>query len=182
MRVERLLLPEIVRLTPRRFSDDRGWFSETYNQRVVDEALGVEVRFVQDNHSRSAKGVLRGLHYQLPPHAQGKLVRVLRGAVLDVAVDIRRSSATFGQWVAVELTEENQAELWIPAGFAHGFLSLVDGTEVLYKTTDFWVSAAERSIRWDDPDLALPWPKELEPRLAPKDATAPLLSSAEVFL
>jgi len=182
MQVERLRLPEVVRLMSRRFSDDRGWFSETYNQRVVDEALGVEVRFVQDNYSRSAKGVLRGLHYQLPPHAQGKLVRVLRGAVLDVAVDIRRSSATFGQWVAVELTEENHAQLWIPAGFAHGFLSLVDGTDVLYKTTDFWAPAAERSIRWDDPDLALPWPKGLEPRLAPKDATAPLLSSAEVFL
>jgi len=181
MRGERLLLPEIVRLTPRRFSDDRGWFSETYNQRAVDEALGSEVRFVQDNHSRSAKGVLRGLHYQLDPHAQGKLVRVLRGAVLDVAVDIRRSSATFGQWVAVELTEENQAQLWIPAGFAHGFLSLADGTEVLYKTTDFWAPAAERSIRWDDPDVALPWPKDVAPRLAPKDAAAPPLASAEVF-
>jgi len=181
MQVERLHLQEIVRLTPRRFSDDRGWFSETYNQRAVDEALGSELRFVQDNHSRSAKGVLRGLHYQLDPHAQGKLVRVLRGAVLDVAVDIRRSSATFGQWVAAELTEENQAQLWIPAGFAHGFLSLTDGTEVLYKTTDFWAPAAERSIRWDDPDVALPWPKDMTPRLAPKDAAAPLLASAEVF-
>jgi len=171
----------IVRLTPRRFSDDRGWFSETYNQRAVDEALGSEVRFVQDNHSRSTKGVLRGLHYQLDPHAQGKLVRVLRGAVLDVAVDIRRSSATFGQWVAAELTEENQAQLWIPAGFAHGFLTLVDCTDVLYKTTDFWAPAAERSIRWDDPDVALPWPKGVAPRLAPKDAAAPPLASAEVF-
>lgn len=181
MQVERLNLPEVVRLTPRRFSDDRGWFSETYNQRAVDEALGSEVRFVQDNHSRSAKGVLRGLHYQLDPHAQGKLVRVLRGAVLDVAVDVRRSSPTFGQWVAVELTEENQVQLWIPAGFAHGFISLADGTDVLYKTTDFWAPAAERSIRWDDPDLALPWPKGVAPRLAPKDAAAPLLASAEVF-
>ncbi|MDI9410647.1 MAG: dTDP-4-dehydrorhamnose 3,5-epimerase [Bacteroidia bacterium] len=181
MQVEWLHLPEVVRLTPRRFSDDRGWFSETYNQRAVDEALGSEVRFVQDNLSRSAKGVLRGLHYQLDPHAQGKLVRVLRGAVLDVAVDIRRSSATFGQWVAAELTEENQAQLWIPAGFAHGFLSLMDGTEVLYKTTDFWAPAAERSIRWDDPGLALPWPTGVAPRLAPKDAAAPPLASAEVF-
>ena len=181
MQVERLHLPAVVRLTPRRFSDDRGWFSETYNQRAIDEALGSEVRFVQDNHSRSAKGVLRGLHYQLPPHAQGKLVRVLRGAVLDVAVDIRRSSATFGQWVAVELTEENHAQLWIPAGFAHGFLSLVDGTDVLYKTTDFWAPAAERSIRWDDPDVALPWPKDVAPRLAPKDASAPGISSAELL-
>jgi dTDP-4-dehydrorhamnose 3,5-epimerase len=181
MQVERLHLPEVVRLTPRRFSDDRGWFSETYNQRAVDAALGCEVRFVQDNHSRSAKGVLRGLHYQLPPHAQGKLVRVLRGAVLDVAVDIRRSSGTFGQWVAVELTEESQAQLWIPAGFAHGFLSLADGTEMLYKTTDFWAPAAERSIRWDDPDLSLPWPKGVAPRLTPKDAQAPALFSAEVF-
>jgi dTDP-4-dehydrorhamnose 3,5-epimerase len=182
MQVERLHLPEVVRLTPRRFSDDRGWFSETYNQRAVDAALGSEVRFVQDNHSRSAKGVLRGLHYQLDPHAQGKLVRVLRGAVLDVAVDIRRSSATFGQWVAAELTEENQAQLWIPAGFAHGFLSLMDGTDVLYKTTDFWAPAAERSIRWDDPDVALPWPTGVAPRLAPKDAAAPPLALAEVFL
>lgn len=181
MQVERLHLPEVVRLTPRRFSDDRGWFSETYNQRVVNESLGGDVHFVQDNQSRSAKGVLRGLHYQLSPHAQGKLVRVLRGAVLDVAVDVRRSSPTFGQWVAVELTEENQAQLWIPAGFAHGFISLADGTDVLYKTTDFWAPAAERSIRWDDPDLALPWPKDMAPRLAPKDAAAPLLAAAEVF-
>ena len=181
MRVERLRLPEVVLLTPRRFGDDRGWFSETYNQRVLDEALGVSVRFVQDNHSRSAKGVLRGLHYQLAPHAQGKLVRVLRGSVLDVAVDVRRSSATFGQWVVAELSEENQAQLWIPAGFAHGFLSLAEGTEMLYKTTDFWAPAAERSIRWDDPALALPWPAGVEPRLAPKDAAAPLLDAAEVF-
>lgn len=181
MQVERLNLPEVVRLTPRRFSDDRGWFSETYNQRVVNESLGGDVYFVQDNQSRSARGVLRGLHYQLPPHAQGKLVRVLRGAVLDVAVDVRRSSPTFGQWVAVELTEENQAQLWIPAGFAHGFISLADGTDVLYKTTDFWAPSAERSIRWDDPDLALPWPKDMAPRLAPKDAAAPLLAAAEVF-
>lgn len=181
MQVERLRLPEVILLTPRRFTDDRGWFSETYNQRAVDEALGSTVRFVQDNHSRSAKGVLRGLHYQLPPHAQGKLVRVLRGAVLDVAVDVRRSSPTFGQWVSAELTEENQAQLWIPAGFAHGFLSLADGTEVLYKTTDFWAPAAERSIRWDDPALALPWPREVAPRLATKDAAAPGISSAELF-
>jgi dTDP-4-dehydrorhamnose 3,5-epimerase len=181
MQVEQLRLPEVILLTPRRFTDDRGWFSETYNQRVVDEALGSTVRFVQDNHSRSAKGVLRGLHYQLPPHAQGKLVRVLRGAVLDVAVDVRRSSPTFGQWVSAELTEANQAQLWIPAGFAHGFLSLADGTEVLYKTTDFWAPAAERSIRWDDPALALPWPSDVVPRLASKDAAAPGLLGAELF-
>ena len=181
MQVERLRLPEVILLTPRRFTDDRGWFAETYNQRAVDDALGSTVRFVQDNHSRSAKGVLRGLHYQLPPHAQGKLVRVLRGAVLDVAVDVRRSSPTFGQWVSAELTEENQAQLWIPAGFAHGFLSLADGTEVLYKTTDFWAPAAERSIRWDDPALALPWPSDVVPRLASKDAAAPGLLGAELF-
>jgi dTDP-4-dehydrorhamnose 3,5-epimerase len=181
MQVERLRLPEVILLTPRRFTDDRGWFSETYNQRAVDEALGSTVRFVQDNHSRSAKWVLRGLHYQLPPHPQGKLVRVLRGAVLDVAVDVRRSSPTFGQWVSAELTEENQAQLWIPAGFAHGFLSLADGTEVLYKTTDFWAPAAERSIRWDDPALALPWPSDVVPRLASKDAAAPCLLGAELF-
>jgi dTDP-4-dehydrorhamnose 3,5-epimerase len=181
MQVERLRLPEVVRLTPRRFSDDRGWFAETYNQRAVDDAIGARVRFVQDNHSRSAKGVLRGLHFQLPPHAQGKLVRVLRGAVLDMVVDVRRSSTTFGQWVSAELTEENRAQLWIPAGFAHGFLSLADGTEVLYKTTEFWAPEAERSLRWDDPALALPWPRKLTPLLTSKDAGAPGLSSAEVF-
>jgi dTDP-4-dehydrorhamnose 3,5-epimerase len=153
MRVERLELPELVLLTPRRFADDRGWFAETYNQRAVDEALGGAVGFVQDNHSRSAKGVLRGLHYQLPPHAQGKLVRVLRGAILDVAVDVRRSSPTFGRSAAVELSEESGSQLWIPAGFAHGFLALADDTEVLYKTTDFWAPAAERSIRWNTPIL-----------------------------
>jgi dTDP-4-dehydrorhamnose 3,5-epimerase len=148
---------------------------------VIDEAVGSVTRFVQDNHSRSAKDVLRGLHYQLPPHAQAKLVRVVRGAIWDVAVDVRRSSPTFGEWVAAELTEENQAQVWIPAGFAHGFLSLMDGTEVLYKTSDFWAPTAERSIRWDDPKLALPWPISTQPQVAPKDAAAPLLATAEVF-
>jgi dTDP-4-dehydrorhamnose 3,5-epimerase len=181
MRVERLELPELVLLTPRRFADDRGWFAETYNQRAVDEALGGAVRFVQDNHSRSAKGVLRGLHYQLPPHAQGKLVRVLRGAILDVAVDVRRSSPTFGRSVAVELSEASGSQLWIPAGFAHGFLALADDTEVFYKTTDFWAPAAERSIHWNDPDLGLPWPTGISPMLAAKDAAAPTFANAEVF-
>ncbi len=181
MQVERLGLPEIVLLTPRVFSDDRGWFSETYNERIVNEALGGPVRFVQDNHSRSGKGVLRGLHYQLPPHAQGKLVRVIRGAVFDVAVDVRRSSHTFGHHITVELSEENRQQLWIPAGFAHGFLALSDGAEVLYKTTDVWAPECERSIRWDDPTLDLPWPAGVATRLAPKDAGAPRLEAADLF-
>jgi dTDP-4-dehydrorhamnose 3,5-epimerase len=125
--------------------------------------------------------VLRGLHYQLPPHAQGKLVRVLRGAILDVAVDVRRSSPTFGRSAAVELSEASGSQLWIPAGFAHGFLALADDTEVLYKTTDFWAPAAERSIRWNDPDLGLPWPTGILPILAAKDAAAPTISTAELF-
>ncbi|MDA1082545.1 MAG: dTDP-4-dehydrorhamnose 3,5-epimerase [Gemmatimonadetes bacterium] len=181
MIAERLSIPEVLLLTPKVFPDDRGWFSETYNERVVNEALGSPVRFVQDNHSRSAKGVLRGLHYQLPPHAQGKLVRVVRGAVFDVAVDVRRASPTYGRSVTVELTEENRQQLWIPVGFAHGFLALSEGAEVLYKTTDVWAPECERSIRWDDPALNLPWPAGVTPRLAPKDAGAPRLECAEVF-
>ena len=174
-------LPEVLVLEPRVFEDARGFFFESYNERLFREATGLSVRFVQDNHSRSVKGVLRGLHYQLPPHPQGKLVRVVRGAVFDVAVDIRRGSETFGQWVGVELSAENRRQLWIPAGYAHGFLTLTDEAEVLYKTTDYYAPECDRSIRWDDPEIAIEWPLEGRPILSEKDARAPRLREAEVF-
>jgi dTDP-4-dehydrorhamnose 3,5-epimerase len=163
------------------FEDGRGWFYESFNARSFAEATGLDVEFVQDNHSRSARGVLRGLHYQLPPAAQGKLVRVIAGDVLDVAIDIRKSSPTYGQWVAETLSAANHRQLWIPAGFAHGFLALTDGAEVIYKTTDFYHRAAERVIRWDDPDLAIEWPDGLTPILADKDAAAPRFAAADTF-
>jgi dTDP-4-dehydrorhamnose 3,5-epimerase len=176
-----LALPEVLVLEPRIFPDDRGWFYESFNARSFAAATGLDVTFVQDNHSRSARGVLRGLHYQLPPAAQGKLVRAVAGAILDVAVDIRKSSPTYGRWVAEMLSAGNMKQLWVPAGFAHGFVALTDGTEVLYKTTDFYDKAAERSIRWDDPDLAIAWPADLTPLLAAKDAEAPAFAEAETF-
>jgi dTDP-4-dehydrorhamnose 3,5-epimerase len=181
MKATPLALPEVLLLEPRIFSDDRGWFYESFNARSFAEVTGLDVNFVQDNHSRSARGVLRGLHYQLPPAPQGKLVRVVAGAILDVAVDIRRSSPTYGRWVADTLTAENKRQLWVPAGFAHGFVALSDGTEVLYKTTDFYHKAAERSIRWDDPDLAIVWPQDIKPLLAAKDAGAPAFADADTF-
>ena len=181
-------LPGVVIIEPAVFGDDRGWFMESFNSARLDAALvalGLPAtpRFVQDNHSCSQAGVLRGLHYQLPPHAQGKLVRVVQGAAWDVAVDIRRGSATFGRWVGVELTAQNHRQLWIPPGFAHGFVALTDDTHFLYKTTDVYAKDCERSIRWDDAALAIRWPlpSGLAPRLAPKDAAAPLLADAEVF-
>jgi dTDP-4-dehydrorhamnose 3,5-epimerase len=136
---------------------------------------------VQDNHSISAKGVLRGLHYQLPPHAQGKLVRVVVGAAFDVAVDIRRSSPTFGKWAGATLSAANRHQLWVPEGFAHGFLALEDGTEFLYKTSNYYASVSERSIRWDDPQIGIEWPVEVTPLLSPKDSAAPSFEAAEVF-
>ncbi len=181
MRIERLGIPDIVRMTPRVFADDRGWFHECYNEAAVNEAVGYPISFVQDNHSCSAKGVLRGLHYQLPPHAQGKLIRVLRGAIFDVAVDIRRGSRTFGSWVSTELNDENWGQLWIPPGFAHGFLALADGTEVLYKTTDRWEKDCERSIVWNDRTLRVEWPAGSTPILSSKDAEAPTFADAQVF-
>lgn len=181
MKVTPLALPEVLLIETRVFADDRGWFTESFNARSFAEATGLGVIFVQDNHSRSKKGTLRGLHYQLPPHAQGKLVRAVAGAILDIAVDIRRSSSTFGRWVAQELTAESFKQVYIPAGFAHAFVALTDGAELLYKTTDFYDKASERSIRWDDPDLAIAWPQGLEPILAPKDATAPAFADADTF-
>ena len=164
------------------FEDDRGFFFESFNQMVFEDLVGRPVPFVQDNHSRSAQGVLRGLHYQLPPSAQGKLVRVTRGAVFDVAVDIRRSSPTFGGWVGYELSEDNFRQLWVPEGFAHGFLALTDSAEVQYKTTAYYEPDRERSLLWDDPAIGIEWPLDGNaPIVSTKDAAAPDLSDAEVF-
>jgi len=182
MKITPTQLPEVLILEPKVFGDERGFFMESYNQRAFDEAVGYEVRFVQDNHSRSARGVLRGLHYQLPPHAQGKLVRVTSGRVFDVAVDMRRSSARFGKWAGVELSEENHRQLWIPPGFAHGFLVLSDVADFLYKTTDYYAPKAEAAVRWDDPAVGVAWPQAgVAPLLSPKDAGAPGLESAASF-
>ena len=179
-------LPGVVIVEPSVFGDDRGWFMESFNEvrwQAALQALGLPPsrRFVQDNHSCSQAGVLRGLHYQLPPHAQGKLVRVVKGAAFDVAVDIRQGSPRFGRWVGVELNADNRRQLWIPEGFAHGFLSLADDTHFLYKTTDFYAKDCERSIRWDDPALDIRWPTDAGvPLLAPKDAAAPALAQADL--
>ena len=175
-------LPDVVLLEPTVFRDERGYFFESFNQRVFDEAIGAHVEFVQDNHSRSTRGVLRGLHYQLPPHAQGKLVRVTHGSVFDVAVDIRRSSPTFGRWAGAELTAENFRQLWIPPGFAHGFLVLSESADFLYKTTDVWVKASDRGVRWDDADIGVDWPIDGSPPIvAAKDRSMPGLREAELF-
>lgn len=169
-------------LTPQVFGDARGFFLESWNQRRWQELLAADDQqaqpLVQDNHSRSARGVLRGLHWQLPPHPQGKLVRCVVGAIFDVAVDLRRGSPSFGQWVAAELSAANHRQLWVPVGFAHGFLTLSDHAEVLYKTTDFWSQESERSLRWDDPELAIRWPalEQSAPQLSGKDAAAPRLA------
>lgn len=181
MKLTPLALPEVLLVEPRVFEDHRGWFYESFNARRFNELGGLEVSFVQDNQSRSAKGVLRGLHYQLPPHAQGKLVRAVSGAIFDVAVDIRRSSPSFGRWVGEVLSAENRRQLYVPAGFAHGFLALEEGSEVLYKTTDYYAPPAERSIRWDDPAIGIDWPGGLTPVLADKDAAAPLMAAADLF-
>lgn len=180
-------LSGLVVLETRVFGDDRGWFMESFNQARFHETLRsldlpVPGAFVQDNHSCSQRGVLRGLHYQLPPHAQGKLVRVVQGAAFDVALDIRRESPTFGQWYGLELSAENRLQLWIPPGFAHGFMALQDDTQFLYKTTDYYMPASERSVAWNDPAINIAWPQldGLPPRLAPKDALAPLLSAADL--
>ncbi|MGE5139782.1 MAG: dTDP-4-dehydrorhamnose 3,5-epimerase [Rudaea sp.] len=176
-------LPEVLILEPKVFGDDRGFFMESYNRRAFNEAVGYDVDFVQDNHSRSARGVLRGLHYQLPPDAQGKLVRVTSGRVYDVAVDMRRSSERFGRWTGVELSSENHRQLWIPEGFAHGFLVLSQSADFLYKTTNYYSPGSERAVRWNDLDLGIRWPEAgSDPRLSDKDATAPVLRDAETFI
>jgi dTDP-4-dehydrorhamnose 3,5-epimerase len=177
MKVTKTAIEGVLILEPKVHGDARGFFFESFNQRAFDEAVGRSIHFVQDNHSRSAKGVLRGLHYQLAPHAQGKLVRVSAGCVFDVAVDICRDSSTFGKWVGIELSSDNQRQLWVPAGMAHGFLVLSDSADFLYKTTDYYAPQAERAVRWDDPELAVTWPDiGMAPLLSTKDAVAPALA------
>lgn len=177
MKVETLALEGPLLITPQVFADERGFFLESWNQDLFDRFVG-PTRFVQDNHSRSSSGVLRGLHYQLHPQPQGKLVRCVRGEIFDVAVDLRRSSKTFGRWIGAQLTESNHKQLWVPAGFAHGFLTLSTEAEVLYKTTHPWSRTCERAVRWNDPHLAITWPElpERHPRLSSKDAEAPFLA------
>jgi dTDP-4-dehydrorhamnose 3,5-epimerase len=181
MRVTATDLPEVLVLEPAVFGDDRGFFLESYNQNRFSEAVRRDVNFVQDNHSRSSKNVLRGLHFQLPPKAQGKLIRAVAGAIFDVAVDMRRCSPNFGRWTGVELSAENKRQLWIPEGFAHGFLTLSDSAEVLYKASDFYSPADEGSVVWNDPTIAIEWPLEGEPLLSGKDAAAPSLATAPAF-
>jgi dTDP-4-dehydrorhamnose 3,5-epimerase len=176
MKVTATEIPDVLILEPKVFGDERGFFTESFNQRVFDEAIGRHVEFVQDNHSRSARHVLRGLHYQLPPHEQRKLVRVTLGSVFDVAVDIREGSPTFGRWVGIELSAANHKQIWIPAGLAHGFLVTSDFAEVQYKATDYYAPGAEGCIRWDDPTLAIAWPLgTATPVLSRKDAEAPAM-------
>jgi dTDP-4-dehydrorhamnose 3,5-epimerase len=173
-------LPEVKIVEPKVFGDSRGYFFESFNAREFAEAVGEPVEFVQDNHSLSSKGVLRGLHYQIE-HAQGKLVRVVAGEVFDVAVDIRASSPNFGKWVGVQLSAENKRQLWIPAGFAHGFVVLSETAEFLYKTTDYWSPQHERTLLWNDPAIGIQWPIDAEPTLAAKDAAGKRLAEAETF-
>ncbi len=173
-------IPDVLVLTPKVFGDARGFFFESFNKRDFAEVTGLDVEFVQDNHSRSARHVLRGLHYQIQ-NPQGKLVRVTEGAVFDVVVDLRRSSPTFGKWVGAELSAENKRQMWVPPGFAHGFVVLSETADFLYKTTDYWYPEFERSLRWDDPSVGIVWPIQDAPQLAKKDAEGSLFASAETF-
>ena len=174
-------IPEVLILEPKVFGDARGFFFESFNARDFAQATGLNVEFVQDNHSKSARGVLRGLHYQIQ-HPQGKLVRVVQGEVFDVAVDLRKSSPTFGQWVGVNLSADNHRQLWVPPGFAHGFVVLSESAEFLYKTTDYWYPEFERSLLWNDPEIGIDWPIDFEPQLAGKDAAGKALAEADIFL
>jgi dTDP-4-dehydrorhamnose 3,5-epimerase len=178
--VTRTQLPEVLILEPKVFGDARGFFFESFNARDFAQCTGLDVQFVQDNHSKSAKGVLRGMHYQIE-HPQGKLVRVTQGEVFDVAVDLRRSSPNFGKWDGVVLSADNKRQLWVPPGFAHGFVTLSDSAEFLYKTTDYWFPEHERSLLWNDPQIGIVWPIDGEPLLAAKDLAASLLTDASVF-
>lgn len=180
MNVIKTAIPDVLIIEPKVFGDDRGFFFESFNQAQFEEAIGRKVTFVQDNHSRSSKNVLRGLHYQIQ-QPQGKLVRVVAGEVFDVAVDIRKSSPTFRHWVGVTLTAENKKQLWVPEGFAHGFVTLSETAEFLYKTTDFYSPAHERCIRWDDKAIGIDWPMSGEPALSGKDKEAKSLLDSEVF-
>ncbi|WP_273828210.1 MULTISPECIES: dTDP-4-dehydrorhamnose 3,5-epimerase [Pseudomonas] len=180
MKATPLSIPEVILFEPKVFGDSRGFFYESFNQKVFEDAVGRNIQFVQDNHSRSDKGVLRGLHYQIQ-RAQGKLVRVTAGEVFDVAVDLRQSSPTFGKWVGAHLSAENKHQLWVPEGFAHGFVVLSENAELLYKTTDYYAPTHERSLAWNDPDIGIEWPFEPPPTLSAKDQVAALLENAEVF-
>lgn len=180
MKIIETVIPDVIVIEPTVFGDERGFFYESFNEKLFQEKIGRRVNFVQDNHSRSSKGVLRGLHYQVE-QPQGKLVRVVTGAVFDVAVDIRRSSSTYGKWVGVELTEHNKKQLWIPEGFAHGFLVLSETADFLYKTSDFYAPHAEKSILWNDSDLNIQWPIDGEPSLSQKDKVASLFANAVTF-
>ena len=180
MKVTPTAIADVLIIEPRVFGDERGFFYESFNQQAFDQATGLALNFVQDNHSRSAKGVLRGLHYQVQ-QPQGKLVRVARGAVFDVAVDIRKSSPSFGKWVGVELSEDNHRQLWVPPGLAHGFLVLSKTADFLYKTTDYYAPEHERCIAWNDPAIGIDWPIGTQPSLSAKDQGGVTLSRAEVF-
>ena len=180
MKVTPTSIPSVLIIEPRVFGDTRGFFFESFNQRAFNQATGLDVNFVQDNHSRSSKGVLRGLHYQIQ-QPQGKLVRVVHGSVFDVTVDLRKSSPTFGQWVGVELTEDNNRQLWIPPGFAHGFYVLSDSADFLYKTTDYYAPEFECSLIWNDPTIGIEWPLNTQPIISAKDAQGKKLADAEVF-
>jgi dTDP-4-dehydrorhamnose 3,5-epimerase len=178
MKITPLAIPDVLLLEPRVFGDARGFFFESYNRETFRRLTGLDADFVQDNHSRSARNVLRGLHYQLPPKAQGKLVRAIAGEIFDVAVDLRRQSPTFGRWVAATLSAENHKQLWIPPGFAHGFLVLSELAEFLYKTTDYYAPELERCILWNDPDIAISWPLDDAPILSAKDGTGMAFAAA----
>ena len=180
MEVIQTKIPSVLIIKPMVFGDERGFFMESFNRRAWLEATGVDCEFVQDNHSRSGRGVLRGLHYQIK-QPQGKLVRVVSGEVFDVAVDLRRSSPTFGHWVGVRLSAENKMQFWVPPGFAHGFMVLSETADFLYKATDFYAPEHERAIIWNDPELDISWPSETSPELSPKDSEAPLFRDAEVY-
>ncbi|MGE7962618.1 dTDP-4-dehydrorhamnose 3,5-epimerase [Pseudomonas sp. NPDC089918] len=180
MKATPLAIPEVILFEPKVFGDDRGFFYESFNQKAFEEAVGRSVQFVQDNHSRSVKGVLRGLHYQVK-QTQGKLVRVTQGEVFDVAVDLRKSSPTFGKWVGAHLSAENKQQLWVPEGFAHGFVVLSENAEFLYKTTDYYAPIHERSLAWNDPSIGIDWPLAAAPTLSTKDQAAVLLQNAEVL-
>ncbi|GAC1377603.1 MAG: dTDP-4-dehydrorhamnose 3,5-epimerase [Aquirhabdus sp.] len=181
MQATQLAIPEVFLFTPKFFGDERGFFFESFVQTAFEEATGLKRTFVQDNHSKSQRGVLRGLHYQLDPMAQGKLVRVVQGEVFDVAVDIRKNSPTFGKWVGEILSAENRKQLWVPEGFAHGFVTLSETAEFLYKTTNGYAPSLERAIVWNDPDLAIDWHFQGEPLLSGKDQIAPYFKDADVF-
>ena len=181
MKATPLAIPDVLLIEPQVFGDDRGFFFESFNQERFEKAVGKKINFVQDNHSKSAKGVLRGLHYQLPPKAQGKLVRVIQGEVFDVAVDLRQSSPTFGKWVSEILSSDNKKQMWIPEGFAHGFVTLSDTSEFLYKTTDLYSPEHEECILWNDKNINIKWPFNYEPALSKKDCVGKSFSEAVYF-